>query len=183
MRRVNLRVAHQSGFLGIVSGQHERPPVLAGFVGHRQSPAYRAQFAGQRQLAGKFVVLELLLRQLPGSRQDAQRNRQVETPAFLGQVGGRQIDGDASRRKFVTRIEQRGTHAIFAFLHFRLRQADDGEARQTVGQMGFGHHRRRFHAGEGAAVEDGQGHLAGLLQVFFQCGDPRFQRFHHLAGF
>ena len=36
---------------------------------------------------------------LPGGGEDAERDRQIEAPALLGQIGGREIDGDAPRRE------------------------------------------------------------------------------------
>ena len=45
-------------------------------------------------------------------------DRQVEAPAFLGQVGGREVDGNALDREFELAILQGRTHAVLAFLYF-----------------------------------------------------------------
>ncbi len=63
---------------------------------HGERATYRAQFAGQRQLGGIFMVVECLGRNLAAGGQDAQCDRQVEAARLLGQVGRRQVDG--SRR-------------------------------------------------------------------------------------
>jgi hypothetical protein len=62
---------------------------------HGQRAAHRAQLARQRQLAGKFMAGQLARVDLPAGGQDAQRDRQVEAARILGQVGRRQVDGDA----------------------------------------------------------------------------------------
>ena len=51
--------------------------------------------------------------------------------AFLRQVGGRQIDGDAARRQREAGGDQRGAHALFGFGHGLVGQADDVEGRQA----------------------------------------------------
>ncbi len=60
----------------------------------------------------------------------------IERRAFLANVGGRQIDGDALQRKIVAAIFQRGLDALAAFLHGNVRQADNieiaGPARADV---------------------------------------------------
>jgi len=64
---------------------------------------------------------------LPGRGEDAQCDGQIEAPAFLGQIGGGEVDGDAARRKSNWQFWQRGAHPIFAFLDLGFRQTDDGE--------------------------------------------------------
>ncbi len=65
---------------------------------HRQRAADRPQLAGQRQLAGEFVAPEHRAASWP-RQQHAQRDRQVEAAALLGQVRRREVDGDAPRRE------------------------------------------------------------------------------------
>ena len=60
----------------------------------------------------------------------AERDRQIVMAAFLGQVGGRQIDGDAPRRQREARGDQRRAHPLARLGHRLVRQADDGEGRQ-----------------------------------------------------
>jgi hypothetical protein len=61
----------------------------------------------------------------------AERDRQIVVTAFLRQIGGREIDGDAARRQREARGDQRGAHALLRFGHGLVRQADDVEGRQA----------------------------------------------------
>jgi hypothetical protein len=54
---------------------------------HRQRAVHCAQFAGERQLAGEFMLVQRRRLELLGGDQDAKRDRQVEATGFLGQVG------------------------------------------------------------------------------------------------
>ena len=51
--------------------------------------------------------------------------------AFLRQVGGREIDGDAARRQREAGGDQRGAHALLGLGHRLVGQADDVEGRQA----------------------------------------------------
>ncbi len=51
--------------------------------------------------------------------------------AFLRQVGGREIDGDAARRQRQAGGDQRGAHALARLAHRLVGQADDVEGRQA----------------------------------------------------
>ncbi len=51
--------------------------------------------------------------------------------AFLRQVGGREIDGDAPRRQRQAGGDQRGAHALARFRHRLVGQADDVEGGQA----------------------------------------------------
>jgi len=57
---------------------------VRGLVGHGQRAAHPAQLPGQGQLAGEFVLVEFVAGDLPGSGKDAECNRQIVAPAFLG---------------------------------------------------------------------------------------------------
>ena len=64
-------------------------------------------------------------------RHQAERDRQVVVAAFLRQVGGREIDGDAARRQRQAGGDQRGAHPLARFGHRLVGQADDVEGRQA----------------------------------------------------
>ena len=64
-------------------------------------------------------------------RHQAERDRQVVVAAFLRQVGGREIDGDAARRQRQAGGDQRRAHALARFGHRLVGQADDVEGRQA----------------------------------------------------
>ncbi len=51
--------------------------------------------------------------------------------AFLGQIGGREIDGDAARRQRQAGGDQRRAHALLGFRHRLVGQADDVEGGQA----------------------------------------------------
>jgi hypothetical protein len=55
---------------------------------------------------------------------DAQRHRKVESRAFFLYVGRRKVDRDVRRRNVVAAVLQRGAHAITAFAHGGVGQAD-----------------------------------------------------------
>ncbi len=119
--------------------------------GHRQRPANRTQLSGKRQLSRELVAVQLLGRDLPGRGQDAERNRQIEAARFLGQVGRRQVDGDAARRHVEADVLQGGADPVFCLAHLGIGEADDREPGETVGQVDFDADGGGFHAGEGAA--------------------------------
>jgi hypothetical protein len=55
---------------------------------------------------------------------------------ILGQISGRQIDGNALiRREFQPAILDRGTHPFARLLHLDVGQPDQREARQAIGKM------------------------------------------------
>ncbi len=89
--------------------------------------AHRAHLPIQRKLAQKNILIELLAEERALAAQNRKRHRQIERRTFLANVGGRQIDGDALKRKLVAAIFQRGLDAFAAFLHGNVRQADNIE--------------------------------------------------------
>ncbi len=74
--------------------------------------SHRPQFTGQAKLAQEFVLQQRLWIDLAAGRQNAQGNRQVLVATFLGQVGGRKVQGDAPLREVKACTEQGGTHAL-----------------------------------------------------------------------
>jgi len=81
---------------------------------------------------------------------------------FLGQVGGREVDGDAPYRKVEAAVRERGAHALPAFTHFEIGQADDGKRRQPVGKMDFYGDFGRAASSRRAAAHHGKRH--GILR-------------------
>ena len=55
--------------------------------------------------------------------------------AFLGQIGGREIDRDPARRQRQPRGDQRRAHPLAGLRHRLVGQADNGEGRQTGGDL------------------------------------------------
>jgi hypothetical protein len=147
LRRVDLRIFHQRSFRRVHCGQDKSASAICRAICHRQRAAYCAQLAGQRQFSGVFILSKLVGRYLSGCGENAECDGQIKAPAFLGQIGGRKIDGDAARGKFELAILQRGAHAVFAFFNFGFRQAYDGKVRQAVSDVHFDGDKRRLHSG------------------------------------
>jgi hypothetical protein len=146
LRRIHGCVFHQCGFGGVRLWQDESAAAVHGTISHRQRAAYRTQLAGQRKLPGVFVFGKFVGGDLSSGGKDAKRDGQIETPAFLGQIGGSEIDGDAARRKIELTILQRGAHAILAFFDLGFRQTHDGEVGQAVGDVHLDGDQSRFHS-------------------------------------
>jgi hypothetical protein len=108
----------------------------------RQHTGHAAQRAGQRQFAEEFAIVEFLARHLAAGGVDAQRDRHIETTAVLGQLGRRQVHGDAAAGIFERGVLDRHAHAITRLTHRRLGQADDIGARQAAGKVYLDHHLR-----------------------------------------
>ncbi len=109
---------------------------------HRERALHGSQLACQRELAGELEALEPREVELAGGGQDAERDRQVEAPRLLRQVGRREADGDALVvRELEAAGLQRRAHPFARFLDLGVGQADEREARQAVGQMHLDRHR------------------------------------------
>ena len=67
--------------------------------------------------------------------ENAERHRQVEPRAFLADVGGSQIDGDALVGVAEAGVDQSALDALAAFAHGHVGHADDhGVARVALGK-------------------------------------------------
>jgi hypothetical protein len=60
-----------------------------------QDPTHGPKLPGQGQLAHELQAQAGGGFELAGRGQDTQRDGQIEAPAFLGQIGRRQFDGDS----------------------------------------------------------------------------------------
>ncbi len=94
-------------------------------AGHRRDRAVEAEFAEHGE-AGQRIR-----RDRADRRHQPERDRQVVMAAFLGQVGGRQIDDDPPRRQRQPRGDQRRADPLARLRHRLVGQADDGESRQA----------------------------------------------------
>ena len=91
----------------------------------RRDRAVEAEFAEHGE-AGQRIR-----RDRADRRHQAERDRQIVMAAFLRQVGGREIDGDAPRRQRQPGGDQRRAHPLAGLGHRLVGQADDGERRQS----------------------------------------------------
>ena len=84
----------------------------------------------------------------------AERDGQVEMAAFLQQVGGGEIDGDAARRQRQADGDERGAHPFPALAHRLVRQADHGEAGHAAhAELHLGIHLQAIDALEGDRLD------------------------------
>jgi hypothetical protein len=150
------------GARGVVPGGVPGVVPWSGFVAdrgaHGERAAHRAQVAGEREFAGEFVGIQPGRLDLFRGDQDAERDRQVETAGFLGQVGRGEVHGDAPLRELEAAVLDRGAHAVAGFLDFGVGQADQGEGRQAGGEMDFDRDFRGRKARQRPRAENGERH-------------------------
>lgn len=175
-RAVDARLRHQRGFVRAVHGQHQsahslvvvRLASLALGQRHHQGAADGTQLARQRQLASKLEGGQPAGVELSAGCQNAQRQRQVEAPRVLGQIGRRQVDRHAFvARKVKAAALQRGAHAFACLLDLGIGQADQREAGQPVGQMNLHRHRRGLQPVQCPAPDHSHLHGASLSFLFW----------------
>jgi len=153
-RGANLDATGERGFGAVARGHDQPTSHIARGQRRRKDAIDRAQFASQAEFAEELAIAQRLQRNLPARGKDPQCDGQVETAAVLGQVGGGEVDGDAPRREFELRAEDRGADAILRFAHRGFGQADDGHRRQSARQMHFDAYRRRTDARPCTAVHE-----------------------------
>jgi hypothetical protein len=98
------------------------------------------------------------IRDLARRRQNADRDREIVAARLLGQVGGREIDGDLARRKFELRVLQRSAHAIARLLDLGVRKPDEIERGKPAGEMNLDGDERGVETREPARQHDRKRH-------------------------
>jgi len=126
-------VRHDQRFTGIRTAQCDR-----------QGAADRAEGAGEGELGAENDVLQAARRKLVRCHEDAQCDGQVEPRAILGQIGGCEVDGDATSREFEPAGGQRAADAIPRLAHGGIGQADNGEGRQPASEVNLNADPRRI---------------------------------------
>ena len=146
------------GGLAGIGGRHEETldAALARRHRHGQRPFHGPHGAVERQLADAGERLLRIELELSRGRQHAERDRQIEAPRVLGQVGRGQVNDGASGGPIVAEIGERPLDAMRALLHRLLRQADQHGLGQTVGAIDFRFDGQRIDAHEGEGVELGE---------------------------
>src|SRR6188508_1985421 len=86
--------AHQRCFVHICGRYDEEMPGACRVHGCRKYAADRLQLTTERQLAVELNPVKPFARELVRRHQDRDRDRQVEAPALLRQIGRRQAHGD-----------------------------------------------------------------------------------------
>ena len=199
-RRQNAHALDERRFRSAGGGQNEttgRVLATAGIAPHRRThgerPAHGTQLAGEREFAGKFMRVQGFGANLPRSDQDTQRDGQIETARFLGQIGRRKVDGDAALRKLEAAVLDRRAHALAGFLDLGIRQSHQSKGRQTGGEMNLDGDFRRGKTGQCSRAEDSERHQClfggvGRTATGFEFGHARLKlreffarAFEHLA--
>jgi hypothetical protein len=91
----------------------------------------RRDRAVEAELAEHCEAVERVGRNGADRRHQPERDGQVVVAAFLGQVGGGEIDGDAARRQREAGGGQRRAHPLARFRHRLVGQPDHEERRQS----------------------------------------------------
>jgi PRTRC genetic system protein A len=89
------------------------------------------------------------------SARDDRDDQSVKVARLLRQVGRRQVDRDAFGGNIETGILQRRTDPVLGLAHFGVRQPHNGQSGKSVREVHLDADGGRFHAGKGAAFEDG----------------------------
>ena len=154
MDRVNAKRAGCRG-LGRVFGGNEQAAhaLLHRGQRHGQHARHTAHAAVQRKLADEGV-LRAGDGQLPGGSQNGKKNRQVVHRAGLADIAGSEIDGDPADGPDEGQVFQRAAHAVRGLAHSAVRQAHDGELRQSAADI-------RLHA-----------HTEAIQRIYAQAVDP-----------
>ena len=142
-RRIHADALDAGHLLSVARGQDDLlNPLLAGADDHGQRAPHRLQAAVQGQFAQHQRARQLPVVQLARGHQDAHRHRQVKGRAFLLHVGGRKVHRQPCHRHGKAAVDNRCAHPVTAFLHRRIRQADNLQRRQPVGRINLHLHRK-----------------------------------------
>ena len=135
-RRQNIEIGGGPRRLRAASGRTNQPQAArVGGDRRRQHARHRAHRPVEREFADDGVAVQRVGRNRADRRHDAERDRQIVVTALFGQVGGREIDGDAPRRQRETRGDQRGAHPLAQFGDRLVAEADDHERDVAAGDL------------------------------------------------
>ena len=161
------------GGLGAAAGRADQAAVGLG-RGQRggQGADHRDQRAVERELAEGHRAGDLVVREDLHRGEQRERDGQVEVRAFLGQVGGREVDGDALGRQREAHGGHRGADAFLGLGDRLVGQADEVEGGQAGGDGALHLDEPRLDPLEGDRV-GARGH----------CGVSRVGRLVKLSAF
>ena len=127
-RREHLDIARPRRLRPLRGGADE-PALDAARVQRGEQHTGRGRDAAvEAELADDDIGAQRLGIDHPHRAEQRERDRQVVVRALLGQVGGREVDGDPFGREREADRGQRGAHPLAAFGDRLVGQADDGEA-------------------------------------------------------
>ena len=110
---------------------HQALAARIGADGGGQHAGDRRDRAVETELAEHGETGQRIVRNGADRRHQSERDRQIVMAAFLGQVGGREIDGDAPRRQSEARGDQRRAHPLARFRDRLVGQAHDVEGQHA----------------------------------------------------
>ena len=119
--------ATPSRFAAAHRGADQAAPRRPGGDGRRQHARYARERAVERQLAQHDVAREAVARDHAHGGQKPERDGQVVMAALLGEVGRREVDGDALRRQGKAERTERRAHPLATFAHRLVGQPDHGK--------------------------------------------------------
>ena len=125
------------------SGQH-----------HWQHAAHRLNGPIERKLAHKRHAHERRAGDIALAGQEANRNGQIETRAFLFPIGGREIDRDALLGHFIAAVQNGRLYALAGFTHGGIRQAHDFERGHAKAHVHLRAHRKAINPGNAKTRDD-----------------------------
>src|SRR6185503_5506241 len=158
-RGQNAGARGERGLRRIALRQYEGASCTACGKRHGERAAHRAQLAGQRKLAGKFLSVERRGRELAARGEDPERDRQIEAARVLRQLGRREIDRDAARGKLEMRMVERGPYTVACLAHLGIRESDDMKCGQTRTEVNLHGHLGRVDTGKRAARHRSDRHM------------------------
>ncbi len=119
--------ATPSRFAAAHRGADHAAPRRPGGDGRRQHAGHPGQRAVERQFAQHDETRDAFARDHAHGGQEAQRDGQVVVAALLGEIGRREVDGDALRWQRQAERAERGPHPLAAFTHRLVGQPHHGE--------------------------------------------------------
>ena len=148
-RRQNVEIGGGPGRFGPAGGRADKSlAARIGGDGGRQDAGDRADRPIKRQFADHRIALQRIGRNGADRRHYAERNRQIVMTAFLGHIGGGEIDCDSSGRQGETRGDERRSHALAQLSHRLVAEADDHEGDIAACDLHLNIDRTRLNAFE-----------------------------------
>ena len=130
--RDDLDLRARPGRLGSAFGRADQAfATRIGADRRRQHARHRCDRAVEAELAQDRKAGQRVMRNGADRGHQAERDRQIVVAAFLGQIGRRQIDGDAAGRQRQPRGDHCRAHPLARLRHRLVGQADDGESRHA----------------------------------------------------
>ena len=112
----------------------------------RQRADHRDERAVERELAQRHLRGHLVRGQDLHGGEERERDRQVEVRAFLGEVGGGEVDGDPLRGQREAHGGHRRAHPLLGLADRLVGEADEVEGRQAGGDGALHLDEARLHA-------------------------------------